>query len=47
MIEPVRKEVLRLLEQVSESIWEMEDEQLLEAIRQHLADLSKRQTHVA
>jgi len=71
MKNPVRKEVLRLLEQVSElapevrfgqlianlsylavgptneAIWDMEDEQLVEALRQHLADLSKRQTNVA
>jgi hypothetical protein len=71
MITPVRKEVLRLLEQVSElapdvrfgqllanlsymalgptneAIWDMEDEQLLEALRQHLADLSRRQTAVS
>jgi hypothetical protein len=71
MINPVRKEVLSLLEQVSElapdvrfgqlianlsylaigatneAIWDMEDDQLLEALRQHLADLSRRQTPVA
>jgi hypothetical protein len=71
MISPVRKEVLCLLEQVSElapdvrfgqlianlsylaieptneAIWDMEDEQLLEALRQHLTDLCKRQTPVA
>jgi hypothetical protein len=71
MMTPVRKEVLRLLEQVSElapevrfgqlianlsylavgptaeAVWDMEDEQLLDALRQHLADLAKRQTNVA
>ena len=71
MTSPVRKEILRLLEQLSElapdvrfgqlianlsylaigptneAIWDMEDEQLLEAIRQHLADLSQRQSGVA
>jgi hypothetical protein len=71
MISPVRKEVLRLLEQVSEvapdvrfgqlianlsylaigptneAVWDMEDEQLANALRQHLADLSKRQPNVA
>jgi hypothetical protein len=26
----------------SEAIWDMEDEQLLEAIRQHIADLTER-----
>jgi len=31
----------------NEAIWEMEDEQLLEAIRQHTADLSQRQSNVA
>ncbi len=31
----------------NEAIWDMEDEQLLEAIRQHTADLSKRQSSVA
>jgi hypothetical protein len=67
----VRREVLRLLEQVSElspevrfgqlianlsymaigptqeAVWEMEDEQLLEALRQHLTDLRSRQARVA
>jgi hypothetical protein len=71
MISPMRKEVFRLLEQVSEldpdvrfgqlianlsylaigptneAVWDMEDEQLLDAIRQHLSDLAKRQSHVA
>lgn len=70
MISPIRREVLRLLQQVSElapdvrfgqlianlsymaigptneAIWDMEDEQLLKALRQHLADLSRRQTTV-
>jgi hypothetical protein len=70
-MKPIRKEVLRLLEEVSESapdvrlgqlianlsymaigptqeaIWDMEDEQLLEALRQHLADLRVRQARVA
>ena len=31
----------------NEAIWDMEDEQLLDALRQHLADLAKRQTNVA
>jgi hypothetical protein len=31
----------------NEAIWDMEDEQLLEAIRHHTADLSKRQSSVA
>lgn len=31
----------------NEAIWDMEDEQLLEVVRQHLSDLAKRQTHVA
>ena len=30
-----------------EAIWDMEDEQLLEAIRHHLAQLSERHTGVA
>lgn len=30
-----------------EAVWDMEDEQLLAAIRQHIADLSARQTEVA
>ena len=71
MITPVRKEVLRLLEQLSEltpdvrfgqlianlsflalgpfneSVWDVEDEQLLDAIRQHTADLSARHQGVA
>ena len=71
MISPVRREVLRLLEQVSElapdvrfgqllanlsymaigptneAIWDMEDEQLLESLRQHVEDLSRRQINLA
>jgi hypothetical protein len=71
MIPPVRKEILRLLEQLSEltpdvrfgqlianlsylalaptteAIWDMEDEQLLEAIRQHISDLSQRHSPIA
>ncbi len=71
MIDPVRKEILRLLEQLielapdvrfgqlianlsylaiaptNEAIWDMEDEQLLEAIRQHIADLSHRESRIA
>lgn len=71
MTSPERKEVLSLLEQISElapdvrfgqlianlsylaigptneAIWDMEDEHLLEAARQHLADLSRWQTPVA
>jgi hypothetical protein len=31
----------------TEAIWDMEDEQLLEAIRQHIADLSERHSCVA
>lgn len=31
----------------NEAIWDMEDAQLLEAIRQHIADLSQRQAGVA
>jgi len=31
----------------NEAIWDMEDEQLLEAIRQHTANLSQRQSSVA
>lgn len=31
----------------NEAIWDMEDRQLLEAIRQHLSDLSKRASTVA
>jgi len=68
MTNPVRKEILRLLEQLSEltpdvrfgqlianlsylaveptagAIWDMEDEQLLDAIRQHISDLSQSQS---
>jgi hypothetical protein len=66
MITPQRREILQLLERLSElapdvrfgqlianlsylavaptneAIWDMEDEQLLVAIRQHIADLSDR-----
>lgn len=31
----------------SEAVWDMEDEQLLMAIRQHATDLSRRQASVA
>lgn len=71
MMSPARKEILRLLEQLSEltpdvrfgqlianlsyfaiaptneAIWDMEDEQLLGAIRQHITDLSQRQSSVS
>jgi len=71
MITTQRREVLRLLERVSEltpdvrfgqlianlsylaigptneAIWDMEDDQLLTAIQQHIADLSQRQSSVA
>ena len=71
MTSPTRKEMLKLLEQVSQlapdvrfgqlianlsfmaggetsdAIWDMEDQQLLDALRQHAADLTKRQTNVA
>jgi hypothetical protein len=71
MIDTTRREILHLLERLSElapdvrfgqlianlsylaigptneAIWDMEDEQLLEAIRQHIADLSLRQSSVA
>lgn len=30
----------------NEAIWDMEDEQLLEAIRQHITDLSQRHSEV-
>ncbi len=30
-----------------QTLWDLEDDQLLEAIQQHLADLSTRQQHVA
>ncbi len=70
MIDPVRKEILRLLEPLSEmtpdvrfgqlianlsylavsptaeAIWDMEDEQLLAAIHQHITDLSQRDSSV-
>ena len=35
------------VEPTVEAIWDMEDENLLEAIRQHLADLSMRKSEVA
>lgn len=71
MINPVRQEVLRELELLSElapdvrfgqlianltflaagpweeSLWDLEDDQLLAAIRQHMADLITRQQNVA
>src|SRR5205823_2320891 len=71
MIHPVRQDILRQLERISElapdvrfgqlianlaflaagpwdqTLWDLEDEQLLAAIRQHLADLSGRQESVA
>lgn len=31
----------------NEAIWEVEDQQLLEAIKQHTADLSRRESSVA
>jgi hypothetical protein len=31
----------------TEAVWDMEDEQLLEAIRQHIADLSEPRTETA
>ena len=31
----------------NEAIWDMEDEQLIEAIRKHIADLSERVVNVA
>ena len=31
----------------AEAIWDMEDEQLLDAIQQHIADLSQRHSQVA
>jgi hypothetical protein len=34
------------LSPTAEAIWEMEDEQLLDAIRQHIDDLSERYTEV-
>jgi hypothetical protein len=70
MIDPTRREILHLLERLSElapdvrfgqlianlsylaigptneAIWDMEDEQLLEAIRQHISDLSQRRPSV-
>jgi hypothetical protein len=71
MINPVRKEILRLLPHLSEStpdvrfgqlianlsymavgptseaVWDMEDEQLLEAIHQHIVELSETRTEPA
>jgi hypothetical protein len=71
VITPVRQEILRKLEQVSDiapdmrfgqlianmaflaagpfdqTLWDLEDEQLLAAIQKHLADLSSRQQGVA
>jgi hypothetical protein len=71
MIPPVRQEILRRLERLSElapdmrfgqliaslaflaagpwdqTLWDLEDEQLLAAIEQHLADLARRQQGVA
>jgi hypothetical protein len=67
MIDPVRRDILRELERVSElapemrfgqlvanlafvaagpwneTLWDLEDDQLLAALRQHLADLSARE----
>jgi hypothetical protein len=71
MINPVRQDILRQLERLSElapdmrfgqmianlailaagpwdeTLWELEDGQVLAAIRQHIADLSNRQQGVA
>lgn len=71
MINPVRQEILRHLERISElapdvrfgqlvanmaflaagpwdeTLWDLEDEKLLSALRQHLNDLSTRQQGVA
>lgn len=71
MIPPIRLEILRELERLSElapdvrfgqlivnlsylalgpkveATWDVEDEELLAAIRQHLADLSDREAEVA
>jgi hypothetical protein len=71
MINPVRQEILRELERLSElapdvrfgqllanltflaagpweeALWGIEDDQLLAAMRQHVADLSSRQQSVA
>lgn len=71
MINPVRQEILRQLERLSDlapevrfgqlianlaflaagpwdqTLWDLEDEQLLAAIQQHLADLTGRQQSVA
>ena len=71
MINPVRQEILRELERLSElapdvrfgqlvanltflaagpweeALWDLEDDQLLAAIHQHVADISSRQQSVA
>jgi hypothetical protein len=71
MINPVRQDILRQLERLSElapdmrfgqmianlaflaagpwdeTLWDLEDDQVLAAIRQHIADLSNRQQGVA
>lgn len=71
MINPVRQEILRELQRLSElapevrfgqlvanlaflaagpwdqTLWDLEDEQLLAAIQQHLSDLAGRQQSVA
>ena len=71
MINPVRQEILRELERLSElapdvrfgqlvanltflaagpweeALWDLEDDQLLAAIHQHISDLSSRQQSVA
>jgi hypothetical protein len=71
MISPIRQEILRELERLSEltpdvrfgqlivnlsylalspkmeATWDVEDEQLLAAIRQHIVDLSDREAGVA
>ena len=71
MINPVRQEILRELERLSElapdvrfgqlvanltflaagpweeALWDLEDDQLLAAIHQHVADLSSRRQSVA
>lgn len=71
MINPVRQDILRQLERLSElapdmrfgqmianlaflaagpwdeTLWDLEDDQLLAAVRQHIADLSNRQQGVA
>lgn len=71
MIDPIRQDVLRHLEQVSElapevrfgqlianlallaagpwdqTLWDLEDDQLLAALKQHVADLSRRQSRTS